>query len=92
VGAAYKGGLIHLFHRLRGHQPLVPNCKVILADWISAYNTEHPHSALGMMPPARFAARWRAEKGAPPPRSSRPPGSLHEAVAVDATVPGDTNP
>ena len=33
--------------------------KVILADWRVAYNTEHPHSALGMLPPARFAASLR---------------------------------
>jgi len=29
--------------------------KVILADWVLAYNTEHPHSSLGMLPLARFA-------------------------------------
>ena len=37
--------------------------RVILTDWIAAYNTEHPHSALGMLPPARFAERWREENG-----------------------------
>src|SRR5690606_41281996 len=45
---------IELFHTLA-------EAKIILADWISAYNTEHPHSALGMVPPARFAERWREE-------------------------------
>ena len=50
--------------------------KVIFADWITTYNTEHPHSALDMMPPAKFAARWRVENRAPPPHSARPPGSL----------------
>jgi transposase InsO family protein len=39
---------IGLFHTLA-------EAKVILADWIVAYNTEHPHSALGMVPSARFA-------------------------------------
>jgi putative transposase len=34
--------------------------RVILADWHGAYNAEHPHSALGMTSPARFAARWTA--------------------------------
>jgi putative transposase len=66
--------------------------KVILADWLHAYNTEHPHSALGMLPPARFAARWREENGAPTPRCVRPTGSLREASARAATVAVDRNP
>jgi len=60
---------IELFHTLA-------EAKVILADWLVAYNTEHPHSALGMLPPARFAERWRAENAAPTPRCDRPTGSL----------------
>ncbi len=32
--------------------------KLVLADWRAAYNASHPHSALGMLSPARFAARW----------------------------------
>jgi putative transposase len=36
--------------------------RLILNDWRTDYNTGHPHSALGMLSPARFAARWR-EKG-----------------------------
>jgi len=35
--------------------------KLILADWRAAYNAEHPHSALGMLSPARFAARWHEQ-------------------------------
>jgi len=67
--------------------------KVILADWITAYNTEHPHSALGMLPPARFAARWREDNGgAPAPQEARPPGSPPEAPAQGATVEANTNP
>jgi putative transposase len=34
--------------------------KVIVADWLASYNQEHPHSALGMRPPALFAAAWHA--------------------------------
>ncbi len=34
--------------------------KVLTADWRQAYNAEHPHSALGMTSPARFAATWTA--------------------------------
>jgi len=36
--------------------------KVILTDWHAAYNAEHPHSSLGMLTPARFAADWHAEQ------------------------------
>lgn len=76
---------VELFHTLA-------EAKVILADWILAYNTEHPHSALGMLPPARFAEHWREQNGATTPPSSRPTGSLREASSVDATVAANTNP
>lgn len=66
--------------------------KVIVADWIVAYNTEHPHSALGMLPPARFAERRREADAAPAPRSSRPTGSLRGAPVRADTVAGTTNP
>jgi putative transposase len=33
--------------------------QVLAADWRSDYNANHPHSALGMMSPARFSASWR---------------------------------
>jgi putative transposase len=76
---------VELFHTLA-------EARVVLADWIVAYNTEHPHSALGMLPPARFAERWREENGAPPPCSTRPPGSLRRAAVGTATVAAPTNP
>ncbi len=38
--------------------------RLILADWHAAYNAEHPHSALGMVAPARFAAAWRTQEAA----------------------------
>jgi putative transposase len=65
--------------------------KVILADWLVSYNTEHPHSALGMLTPARFARRWRAQHAAPTPRSTRPTGSLREVSVGPATVAADTD-
>ncbi len=37
--------------------------KLILAEWRTAYNAEHPHSALGMRSPARFAVAWRPADG-----------------------------
>jgi putative transposase len=33
--------------------------KLLVEDWRLDYNTNRPHSALGMMGPARFAASWR---------------------------------
>ncbi|HEY6551057.1 MAG TPA: integrase core domain-containing protein, partial [Solirubrobacterales bacterium] len=33
--------------------------QVLAADWREDYNANHPHSALDMMPPARFAASWQ---------------------------------
>jgi putative transposase len=33
--------------------------KVLAEDWRDDYNANHPHSALGMMSPARFAASWQ---------------------------------
>ncbi len=33
--------------------------RFLAADWQAGYNHEHPHSALGMMSPTRFAAGWQ---------------------------------
>ena len=33
--------------------------QILAADWRADYNAHHPHSALGMMSPARFAASWQ---------------------------------
>ena len=33
--------------------------QVLVEDWRGDYNERRPHSALGMMAPARFAASWR---------------------------------
>ena len=33
--------------------------RVLTADWRIDYNANHPHSALGMMSPDRFAASWQ---------------------------------
>lgn len=36
--------------------------KLVIADWHAAYNAEHPHSALAMLSPARFAAAWQQDQ------------------------------
>ena len=33
--------------------------RFLAAEWREDYNNEHPHSALGMMAPSRFAASWQ---------------------------------
>jgi putative transposase len=38
--------------------------QVMVEDWRQDYNHHRPHSALGMMTPARFAAGYRAYQGA----------------------------
>jgi hypothetical protein len=37
--------------------------RVLAADWRTGYNANHPHSALGMMSPERFAASLRSPSG-----------------------------
>ena len=37
--------------------------QVLAADWRDDYNANHPHSALGMMSPQRFAASLRSPSG-----------------------------
>ena len=71
--------------------------RLILDEWRVDYNAGHPHSALGMLSPERFATRWReqhterpCERRATPP-SPRPTGSLREASAADATVHPNTH-
>ena len=39
--------------------------QVLAADWRADYNANHPHSALGMMSPERFAASLRSPSGLP---------------------------
>lgn len=39
--------------------------QVLAADWREDYNANHPHSALGMLSPARFAASLRSPSGLP---------------------------
>ena len=39
--------------------------KVLVEDWREDYNNHRPHSALGMLAPARFARTWPAQRDAP---------------------------
>ncbi len=42
--------------------------QVVVEEWRNEYNESHPHSSLGYETPAAFAARFRANSGAPPLR------------------------
>ncbi len=52
--------------------------RVLVEAWRITYNSEHPHSALGMLSPARFAAGWRdpAANGRTRDASLRSPSGL----------------
>ena len=39
----------------------------VIDNWREDYNHHRPHSTLGYVPPAVFAARWRPQAGGPPP-------------------------
>ena len=57
----------------------VAEARVVTADWRADYNAEHPHSALAMLAPARFAMKWReqqAPNGAARDTSLRSPSGL----------------
>ncbi len=70
--------------------------KVLVEDWRCDYNERRPHSALGMMAPAKFAKAWRqaaAEgKVIPFAGSSRGCRSPHNASLSAATAKNDPNP
>ena len=36
--------------------------QVLIEDWREDYNRRRPHSALGMLPPAVFASRWKPDE------------------------------
>jgi putative transposase len=39
--------------------------KVVISDWRIDYNTRRPHSSLGMLTPAAYAARWHDQQPQP---------------------------
>ena len=66
--------------------------RVVIADWRDDYNRNRPHSALGMLTPAAFAATWtpdngRARPGAAPPRPTASP-ARHPAEDPDTFPTG----
>jgi transposase InsO family protein len=44
----------HYFHNLA-------HARTVIAEWRRDYNEARPHSSLGRMPPAEFAARHRLD-------------------------------
>ena len=66
--------------------------RVVIADWRDDYNRNRPHSALGMLTPAAFAATWtpdngRERPGAAPPRPTASP-ARHPAADPDTFPTG----
>lgn len=66
-GAPWQNGWIESFNARFRDEVLdceiftsVLEAKVVADDWRASYNRLHPHSALGMMAPERFAADWKA--------------------------------
>ena len=49
----------------------VLEARVVIGQWVELYNTVRPHRALGMVPPAKFAAAWTP--ASPPPPSAKQP-------------------
>jgi len=48
------------------HFDTLLEAQVLVADWRTEYNTDRPHSALGMLTPSEFARHWRTN----PPKLS----------------------
>ncbi len=55
--------------------------RLILNDWRADYNKGHPLSALGMLSPTRFAARWREQDALDAPLRS-PSGLAPRSVGA----------
>jgi putative transposase len=67
------------------------DARVVISDWREDYNRNRPHSALGMMTPAAYAATWtpdsdRARPGAAPPRPTAS-SARHPAADPDTLPP-----
>lgn len=62
--------------------------RVMVADWRHDYNQHRPHSALGMIPPARFAASWHRhhENGRPDSRAETLEGRRRQHSASIPTT------
>jgi putative transposase len=41
----------------------LPHARAVIEDWRHDYNDQRPHSRLGWLTPAAFAAQWSAKEG-----------------------------
>ena len=55
------------------------HARQLIAGWVTYYNTERPHSALGYQTPAAFAAAYRRAAGSPVASTART-GKLNPPV------------
>jgi len=65
-GAPWQNGYIEAFNARFRDEVLdieefscLEEARFLADEWFTDYNEEHPHSALGMMAPRRFAASWQ---------------------------------
>jgi len=61
--------------------------QVLVEDWRNDYNTQRPHSSLGMRAPARFAAEWTPARPAGPAGLLRSPSGLTAQPSGEASTP-----
>jgi hypothetical protein len=64
-GAPWQNPFVESFHSRMRDELLnleefysLTEARVVIADWREDYNTRRPHSSLGMLAPAAFAASW----------------------------------
>ena len=64
-GRAWQNPFVESFHSRMRDELLnveefysLAEARVVIGDWREDYNTRRPHSSLGMLAPAAFAAAW----------------------------------
>lgn len=86
-GSPWQNGYIESFHsRLRDEClaceefPLLADAKAVISDWRERYNHQRPHSALGGLPPVKFAEQSAASVRPTAELQQQTPESLTQTV------------
>lgn len=61
----------------------IPHARDLIAAWVTGYNTERPHSALGYQTPSGFALHLTTAIAHP---AARDESSAHRAIAQPAPI------
>jgi len=90
-GQPWQNGFIESFHDKfrdeclnREWFPSLAEAKVVIEKWRQQYNTRRPHSALGYIPPAQFAAACKVN------RAESPTSRGHKNWLFTTFADGDT--